>query len=98
MAAPSQASFSLQEWSTEFELTDESLDALKSKGFNSYKSIVCLTSEVIKKDFGKLINTAQFLLLNDAVAHLQTSQRDNDNSRTDFDESFRHFRQITQLR
>ena len=32
MVAPSQAPFSLEEWSTEFELTDETLDALISKG------------------------------------------------------------------
>jgi len=101
MAAPSQAPLSLQEWSAEFELTDETLDALKSKGLNSHKSIVRLTSEVTKKDFGKSINTAQFLLLNDAVASLQTSQqnrnqRDDDNSRTNFDEAYRHFRQLTQ--
>ena len=73
MAAPSQAPFFLQEWSTEFELTDETLDALKSKGFNSYKTIICLTSEVIKNNFGKSINMDQFLLLNDAVASLQTN-------------------------
>jgi len=97
MAAPSQAPFTLQEWSTEFELTNEILDALRSKGFNSYKNIIRLTSEVIKKDFGESINTAQFLLLNDAMASLQTSQqnrtqRENNNSRTAFNEDFRHFR------
>lgn len=69
------ADFCIKTWAGKFELTEETMTALAKKGFNSYQTISRITQEILQKDFVKVVNTAQYLMLSDAVGSLQTQAR-----------------------
>ena len=74
--------FELAKWTEEYELEDETVLALREKGFKSYRSISKLTPDMIKKEF-KTLSAGQFLLLCDAVAILQPATAESPENRDD---------------
>ena len=60
----------MKSWAENFELTDETMSTLAKKGFNSFKTISRLTGDILAKDFSKTLNSAQFLMLEEAVDSL----------------------------
>ena len=67
--------FSLEQWATDFELEEDTVQSLASKGFKSKRSISKLTADLIKKEFKGLIMGQQLLLI-DAVAELNSPAHD----------------------
>lgn len=73
--ADGQQEFNISDWAQEFELSDQTLVALREKGFSSKWAFSKLTPEMIKKEFIKSITLAQHMLLIDVrVASWSVSQ------------------------
>ena len=78
--------FEFNAWCTENELETETVDLLKAKGFKSYRSLVRLTNETIKKEIAKGVTPGQLALLEGGLEILhppkeptnQPSQRTDD--------------------
>lgn len=69
------AEFDVKAWGDSFELTADTLEALKQKGFSSKRSLSKLTVDVISKTQAfKQLPLAQFLLLQEACTSLIHSQ------------------------
>ena len=64
------------EWCKEYELSEETIQLLQSKGFSSYKTISRLTVEKVSQYFGKELNKvpAQLLMLEAAVELISPSE------------------------
>ena len=69
MAAPGDPLFC--EWIKEWELEDQTVDALAQLGFTSLKSCRLLGEGLIQKHFHKTLPLAQILLLQQAVEELR---------------------------
>ena len=63
--------FEFQEWCKEYEINDDTMNALLEKGYNSYRSLRLLTTDDIQKLFSKKVLPAQLSLLQEGVSILQ---------------------------
>ena len=75
----SEVDFKLDSWKEENELSEEIMQMLDQKGFNSQLTLSLLTPELIKKEF-KTVKPAQMLLLLRAVESLQPSSSSSPDS------------------
>jgi hypothetical protein len=66
--------FEIQKWIEEYELKEDTIQLLKDKGFDSYRSLSLLTEDIIKKDIAKAISPGQVALLREAVSILRPPQ------------------------
>jgi len=63
--------FEFEAWCKEYELNEDTRNALLDKGYNSYKSLRLLSSADVPKMFGKLLLPAQIGLLLEGVSILR---------------------------
>ena len=70
--------FEFSEWCEENELNEETVKALKDKGYQSYKSLRLLTEESLNKNFKGLI-PGQLALLREGVDLLRPTKTPQDN-------------------
>lgn len=66
------SSFDFEVWATEYELNDQSVTLLKEKGFNSFRSLSLMSTEIVKKELGKSVLPGHLLLVQAAVESLQS--------------------------
>jgi hypothetical protein len=62
--------FEFKQWCEEYELEQDTVTLLQSKGFKSYKSLVHLDEDILKKDFKALV-PGQLVLLREGVSILR---------------------------
>ncbi len=73
--------FNMEQWATEYQLTEDTLRIIEDKGFNSKKSISKLTVDIMKKDC-KGMSIGQSLLLQEAGDSLQMASKDKSTVQT----------------
>lgn len=74
------APWEFKQWCEEYELTEETVKLLQSKGFTSYKTISKLDQEKVNQFFGKALGSmpAQLLMLEEAVNLINPAPTQNE--------------------